>query len=99
MFTLTQCLSDEGEVHECAEHHIQLVEPGEDPAEALASTKQPFDLVAAVVECLVEAPRMPSTIQGWNDGTESQVQRELTSVVALVRTVHDEGNPKLEWGF
>jgi len=83
-------LSDECEVDEGGEHDVELVEAREDPSEALEPAKETFDLVASTVEHLVEAPRMASRLDGWDDGREAQIQRQLPGLVALIGPIHDQ---------
>jgi hypothetical protein len=50
VFTLSEGFADKSEVEEADEEHVELLEAGEDSAEALQPSEQPFDLVAFLVE-------------------------------------------------
>ena len=53
-------LNDECEVDEEGEHHIELVEPRKDAAEALQSAKEPLHFIAFLILCSVVRPRYPA---------------------------------------
>ena len=91
VLTLRERIECENEVDEANEHHIQLLESGENPAIALQSAEQTLDLVAALVHLPVVLPRVRPGLERWHDGCESQVQRQLARLVALVGAVHHQG--------
>src|SRR6185312_5345181 len=87
---LTQPIDDECEVDETNEYDVELLEPREDASEALASTEQPFNLVAPLVHCSVVFPRRDSILLGRNDRDKSKIEGQLPRLVAFVCPVHQQ---------
>lgn len=85
-----QPIRDEREVDKSDKHDVELFEPREDAAKALEPAKQPFDLVAPLVHGAVVCPRRGPVLLGWHHGDQAEVKRQLPSLVAFVRPVHQQ---------
>jgi len=72
------------------EHHVELLEAGEDPAEAFETTKQSFNFVSPFVDRLAVMPSSDAVGLGRYDGRESQVEGQLPGFIALVGPIHDQ---------
>jgi hypothetical protein len=61
---------------------------GEDSAEALEPSEQPFDLVAFLVESTVVGPRFDAVGFGRHHRNHSQLEYELPGLISLIGAVH-----------
>jgi hypothetical protein len=99
-FTLSDPVDDEREIDASKGHDVQFVESGKNATEAFEMTKQTFHFVSALVHFAVVFPRSKTVASGWNNGNETQVERELSGLVAFIRPVHEQvkwpiGAPKV----
>ena len=99
VFTLSESIDDEREVDEGDEHDIQFVESREDAPEAFETTEQPFHFVSAFVHFPIVFPRFKAVALWRNNRDETQVQCELSCLVAFICLVHQQvqwpiGRPK-----
>lgn len=85
----TNHINDEGKVDKSFEHHIELFKAGKYAAEALQSSKQALNFIAAFVEILVILPRVKAIGFGWRDGIKAQIQRKLSGFVSLISPIHE----------
>ena len=90
--TNTKSFDDQGEMNKSHEHHVKLLEPGEDAAEAFEAAKQPLNFVSPLVHLSVVLPGLDPGGLGRHDRDESQVQRQLPGFVALVGAIHQQVN-------
>ncbi len=90
MFTLSEPIDDEREIDKGEEHQVQFFEPRKDAAEAFEAAKQALNFVSALVHFPIIFPWFNAIAFGWNDGNETQVERELPCLVTFIRLVHDE---------
>ena len=75
---------------EGSEHHVQLIEAREDPAIRLQAPEESLDLVATTVELLVQRPWVAPRYFGRHHGCEAESQGQLSGLVSLVCSIHDE---------
>src|SRR4029077_21039730 len=81
------------EVDEGHEHDIELLETGEDAAEALQAAEQRLDFGAAFVHGAVVLRWRDPIRVGLNHRSEPKVEGQLPGLVTLVRSVHQ----KMHW--
>ena len=93
----TKSLDDEGEVEEGEEHHVELVEAGEDSAESLEPVEESLDLVAAAIEYSIELPRLQAGTLGRHDGNPSEIQSQLACLIVLIGAVHEQRQRLGQW--
>jgi len=74
------------------EHHVELLEGGEDATKALQTAKQPLDFIATFVDRFAVVPSGNPVYLGRHDWDESQIQCQLPGFVSLVGPVHDLDN-------
>lgn len=72
------------------EHHIQLIEAGEDSAEAFESAKQLFHLIALLVQLPIVFSAGQSISLGWHHRFHAQLEDQLTRFIALVSLIHND---------
>src|SRR4249919_7386 len=77
-------------MNERGEHHVELVEAGEDSTESLQATEQPLDFVAPLVDRLAVVPGGDSIRLGRHHRGEAQVEGQLPGFVALVGAIQDQ---------
>lgn len=90
MFTLAKTFNDQGEMDKGQEHHVELLESGEDAAKSFEATEQALDFVASPIHGSVVLPGGDPVLLGWNHGYEAQVDGQLAGFVALVGAVHEQ---------
>jgi hypothetical protein len=88
VFTLSESFDDKCEVEEADEEYVELLEPGEDSAEALESSEQPFDLVAFLVESTVVSPGFDAVGLWRNHRNHPQIEHQLPCLIALIGSIH-----------
>lgn len=95
MLTLTKRFDDQGEVDEGHEHHVELVEPGEDPAEAFEAAEEPLDLVPPRVHEAIVLPGFDSARIRRHDRHEAEVEHQLPRFGPFIGPIHDH----VYWSF
>ena len=85
-----QPISDEREVDKSDKHDVELFKSREDAPKALEPAEQPFDLVAPLVHGAVVLPRRDPVLLGWHHRDQAEVERQLPSLIAFVRPVHQQ---------
>ena len=76
---------------ERGEHDVELLEAGEDAAEALEATEQPLDFVASPVDGFAVVPsRVRAVRVGRDNRREAQIKGQLPRLVAFVGPIHDQ---------
>ena len=78
-------------MEEAEEHHVQLVEAGEDAAEALEPAKEPLDFVAAAIEHTIVVPGLQPRAGRRDNGNPSEIQSQLAGLIVGVGAVHEQG--------
>jgi hypothetical protein len=77
-------------MNEADEQNVKLFKAREDTSKAFEPAEQALDLVAALVHRAVVFPGLEAVRLGRNDRDESEVQRELTGLCALVGPIHQQ---------
>lgn len=72
------------------EDDVQFIEPREDTAESLESPEQALDFVSALVHGAIVFPRGEPVGLGRHNRDESEIQRQLTGLIALVGFIHEQ---------
>ena len=90
VLTLTQGFDDEGEVEEREKDNIELVEAGEDAAEALKSAEEPLNLIASAVHGAIVLPGFQAIVAGRRHGNPAEIERQLPGLVIFIGAVHQE---------
>ena len=75
---------------EAEEDQVEFVVAGGDATEALESTAESFDLVAAAIADTVVGPGRVAIAGRRDDWVVAQVARPLARLVAVVGAVHDQ---------
>jgi len=88
VLTLSERIGDQGEMDKRGEHYVELLEAGEDPAEALEAAEQSHDFVAPLVDRLAVTPSSDAGGLGRHDRCKSQVEGQLPGFIALVGSIH-----------
>ena len=86
----TKPFDDQSEIDEVDKHQIEFLEAREDASTSLQSPEQSLDLVASLVHRAIIFPGIDSIALGRNHGNEVEVQRQLASFLALLRTIHEK---------
>ena len=89
---VAKAFNDQGEMDKSQEHDVEFFESREDAAKAFESAKQSFDFVASSVHGAIVIPRCDSILLRRNDWNKAKVKRQLSCVVAFVRTIHQQVN-------
>jgi hypothetical protein len=97
VFTLPESIDDERKIDEGDEHYIQFVESREDAPEALKTAEQSFHFVAAFVHFPIVFPWFKPIALWWNNGDETQIQRQLPCLIAFVCLVHQQVQWPIGW--
>ena len=82
-------IDDECEIYKEGVHHIQFIEPREDPSEALETPEQPFDFVALLISLPVILPGVDTIAFRRHDRRQPQVTDRLPRLIALIGLVHN----------
>src|SRR4029077_2317708 len=88
---------DQGEMNKGDDHHVELLEAGEDASKALQTAKQPLDFVAPFVDGLAVVPSCDAGYLGRHHRNKSESQRQLSRFVTLVGAVHDQVQAPARW--
>jgi hypothetical protein len=86
----TKPIGDGHDADEADEQGIHLLEAREDAPTTLLAPEQSLELVATLVHLAVVFSRLDTSLESWYDGDETQVERELASLVAFVGPVHEQ---------
>ena len=83
------------QIHSCKaqEHHEHVVEPveaAEDAAETLEPAKQPLDFVASTIPDFAVRLSLDTRRERGNQGNEAKIERELGSLITIIRAVHEQ---------
>lgn len=97
MFTLSKPGDDERKIDEGDEHHIQFVESGKDATKTFETAEQALHFVSALVHFAMIFPWLKAIAFGRSDGNKTQVERELSRLVALIRLVHQQVERPIGW--
>src|ERR1017187_8248325 len=90
MLTLSECFDNECEAQEGHEHDVEFVEATEAAAEALEPAEPALDLASTPIPGFAVRPGRNTRRAGRDDGTEAQIERELSGFIAFIRRIHDE---------
>ena len=88
VLTQTKRFNDKREVDKTNEHHVKLFKTTEYSAKALETTKQSFNFISTFIHFSVVFPRLKSVGLRWNHRNKSQIQGQLTRLIALIRPIH-----------
>ena len=90
MLTQPKPIDDECKGDDADEHDVELVIASKHPAKALEAAKEPFDLVAPLVQRFVILPRVKALLAWRHDGSEPQRCGQCAGLVAFVGAVHEQ---------
>ena len=62
----------------------------EDASKPLESSEQSLDLIASLVDSTIVLPGIDSAALRRNNGNEIELERQLSSFIALIRAIHDQ---------